>query len=381
MIKEKFISYISKYLVAAALIMMLGLINEDRGFRGFPFAWLWTAGKGHIQMPRFIMSFLCIFFVVIAADIIAKAIIRVREPSLKTLTKDVKTQEKVKAATAEPPAEDSIEISSYIEPATVEAEEIEDLSILQGEDVPEPKLKEILKKTPKKSKDSSDQSWGVVLAIVAALLSLAVPLIGIFDDGDSYDVFDEEQYFFATDEVIIYGTDKEEYIDHTKITLQNLLSNMVNENSPLGEFTNEEETQALLDLCVWEDMEVQLVEISIDEKKETSISRFVIADAYGNHYLAAVLMDIKRSEVEDWDEDDEEEYIECETEVRGMAVLPGDEDTFKSEIAESGEGVLTEEDIKDAVNLGQTTYEGVNILLWRAGKGDLHLEAEENQAA
>jgi hypothetical protein len=386
MIKEKFISYISKYLVAVALIMMLGLINEDRGLRGLPFAWLGPSGTNQVIVPRFIMSFVCVFIVVLAADILAKLIIRVREPSLKTLTKDVKTQEKAKASSVEMPAEDSIEIRSYTEPASEDAEVFEDIeehSILQGEDVPEPKLKEILTKSTKKSKDSSDQGWGVILAVLAAVLSLAVPLIGIFDDGDSYEVFDDDQYFFATDEVIVHGTDKEEYIDHTKMALQELFENMVYENTPLGEFTNEEETQALFDLCVWEKMEIQLIEISVDEKKETSISRFVIADDYGNYYLAAVLMDIERTEAEDWDdeEDEEEAYIECETFVRGMAVLPGDEDTLKSEITDSGEGILTDEDIKDAVNLGEITYEGVNILLHRPDKGNLHLEAEENQAA
>ena len=390
MIKEKFISYLSKYLLATTLIMMLGLINEDRGMRGLPFAWLKAFGSKQIDIPRFIMSLVCMLIVVIAADIIAKAIISVREPSLKKLTKDtVKIQT---ADAAEEPVTvveldsnpESAELPEEFDESTAgEQTELSDISFPEGEDIPEPKLKEILTKKPAKSKEGSNPSPGVAIAVLIGILSIIFPMIGLFDDGDSYDdvYFDDEQLYFATDDVTYYGTENEEYIDYTKIALADLFDNMVNENSPLGEFTNEEETEALLDLCVWENMQVQLIEVFIDEAKGSSISRFVIADDYGNKYLAAVLMDITRTEVDDWDEDEEDVYFEYETDIRGMAVLSGDGDRFVKEIAQSGTGILTDADVKDAVKLGQTTYEGVNILLWRKGKGDLHLEAGESEAA
>lgn len=389
MIKEKFISYLSKYLLATTLILMLGLINEDRGMRGLPFAWLRAFGSKQIDIPRFIMSLVCMLVVVIAADIIAKAIISVREPSLKTLTKDT-----VKIQTADAAEEPVTVVEVDSNPELAELPEVFDESTereqtelseldYQEEGVPEPKLKEILSKTPAKSKEGSNPGPGIAIAVLIGILSIIFPMIGLFDDGDSYDdvYFDDEQLYFATDDVTYYGTENEEYIDYTKIALADLFDNMVNENSPLGEFTNEEETEALLDLCVWENMQVQLIEVFIDEAKGSSISRFVIADDYGNKYLAAVLMDITRTEVDDWDEDEEDVYFEYETDIRGMAVLPGDGDRFVKEIAQSGTGILTDADVKDAVKLGQTTYEGVNILLWRKGKGDLHLEAEESEAA
>ena len=261
--------------------------------------------------------------------------------------------------------------------------ELSDIGVQEGKDIPEPKLKEILTKTAAKSKEGSNPGPGVAIAVLIGILSIIFPMIGLFDDDDSYDdVFmDDGQFYFATDDVTYYGTENEEYIDQTKLALTNLFDDMVNENSPLGDFTNEEETVALLELCVWENMQVQIIEIFIDENKGTSISRFVINDDYGNSYLAAVLMDITRTEVNEWDEDEEDVYAEYDTTIRGMSVLPGEGDTFVSEIAQSGSGVLTDEDVKDAVKLGQTTYEDVNILLWRKGKGDLHLEAEESEAA
>lgn len=405
MVKEKLISYISKYLLATTLIMMLGLINEDRGLRGLPFAWLWAFGSQKVDIPRFIMSFICILAAVIAADIIAKAIIRVREPSLKTLTKeasaypvtDISRAGKSFKNTGKKQAADAAEESATIAEVdsdpdlpelideSVQGEHIElsDIGVQEGKDIPEPKLKEILTKTAAKSKEGSNPGPGVAIAVLIGILSIIFPMIGLFDDDDSYDdVFmDDGQFYFATDDVTYYGTENEEYIDQTKLALTNLFDDMVNENSPLGDFTNEEETVALLELCVWENMQVQIIEIFIDENKGTSISRFVINDDYGNSYLAAVLMDITRTEVNEWDEDEEDVYAEYDTTIRGMSVLPGEGDTFVSEIAQSGSGVLTDEDVKDAVKLGQTTYEDVNILLWRKGKGDLHLEAEESEAA
>ena len=85
MIKEKATAVASKYLFVTSLIMLFGLLRSDGMHRGFPLYWIIGRHGGHVQSAEFLLSFILVLAVVIAADLIAKLIMRTREPELKII--------------------------------------------------------------------------------------------------------------------------------------------------------------------------------------------------------------------------------------------------------------------------------------------------------
>ena len=81
---ESVIDRIVGHLTLAALLLLFGLVFSDKwGFRGFPFGWFHA--PQFTRYDRLIASFLILIAVTVCGDLIAAAIGRINEPSMKVV--------------------------------------------------------------------------------------------------------------------------------------------------------------------------------------------------------------------------------------------------------------------------------------------------------
>ena len=363
---EKLVVTVSKYLFATSVIMLLGVIRSDGMQRGFPMFWMIGRHGEHVMADKFVISFVIVLALVVAADVVTQFIIRTREPELKFMRPGNHYEVKQVAKTIKTESTES-EVKTY-------NSEAEDRAAIQQ------KLKQIPRLgANKKDKNEKSENVGAIISLIVVLLSLGLTFFA-GDDSEEYDYELGDADFFVLEEGDVYyeAEDSEAAIEPVQHELQSLFEAI--EGEALQEyFPNDERNDALYGISNWGEIFYDDAYTYVSVQEGFAISKFNVDDDEGNSYCMAVLMEIAENEL--WDEENPDGEYEYTADVKGLAVCPYTEevDLF---YAEDNEKLLDAENYISAysVNLGQTEFEGMNILLWRDGIRDLHIEAEGEMA-
>ena len=387
MIKEKTIAIASKYLFVTSLIMLFGLLRSDGMHRGFPLYWMLGRHGGHVETADFLLSFVLVLAVVIAADIIAKLIMRTREPELKIIKGTADYSNRPTAMNTDAKSEPTYNTDSAdsIEVIVSEADESGEMTADADSDdhlnIELPKiLKQLKPDGSGKIEDKTNNSSGALVGIVVVGLTILLAMMPLFSESDEpFEDYEEDVYdYYILEEgdVTLSNGDDEEYIEPVQATLSSLFTAFMEGDNPLGAFTTEEETRALYDMATWEEMDYDDRYTYISGSDHYAVCKFDASDDDGNEYLMAVLLELTQNEVEG--EEYPEGYFENEAVVKGVMLYPDDGNIDAYNISDEDEIKAAEKRLAErGVSLGQTQKDGVNILLWSDVFETLHLEATD----
>lgn len=393
MIKEKTISIASKYLFVTSLIMLFGLLRSDGMHRGFPLYWMLGRHGGHVETADFLLSFILVLAVVIAADIIAKLIMRTREPELKIIKGaadytnkpvSVNTAAELEAADNTKRAHKKIgadRIKVIVSEADESGEMTDDADSDDHLNIELPKiLKQLKPDGSGKIEDKTNNSSGALVGIVVVGLTILLAMMPLFSESDEpFEDYEEDVYdYYILEEgdVTLSNGDDEEYIEPVQSALSNLFTAFMEGSNPLGTFTTETETNALYDMASWEEMDYDDRYTYISGSDHYAVCKFDASDDDGNEYLMAVLLELTQNEVEG--EEYPEGYFENEAVVKGVMLYPDDGNIDAYNISDEDEIKASEKRLAErGVSLGQTQKDGMNILLWSDAFETLHLEATD----
>ncbi|MBQ6623212.1 MAG: hypothetical protein IJH57_01195 [Mogibacterium sp.] len=387
MFREKVTAIASKYLFVTSLIMLFGLLRSDGMHRGFPLYWMLGRHGGHVESAEFFLSFILVLAVVIAADLIAKLIMRTREPELKIIKGAADYTNKPVSVNTDAKSEPTYNTDSAdsIEVIVSEADESGEMTDYADSDdhlnIELPKiLKQLKTDGSGKIEDKTNNSSGALVGIVVVGLTILLAMMPLFFESDEpFEDYEEDVYdYYILEEgdVTLSNGDDEEYIEPVQSALSNLFTAFMEESNPLGTFTTETETNALYDMASWEEMDYDDRYTYISGSDHYAVCKFDVSDDDGNEYLMAVLLELAQNEVED--EEYPEGYFENEAVVKGVMIYPDDGNIDAYNISDEDEIKASEKRLAErGVSLGQTQKDGVNILLWSDVFETLHLEATD----
>ena len=379
MIKEKVIAAASKYLFVTTLIMLFGLLRSDGMHRGFPLYWMLGRRGGHLLSDKLLLSFAIVLAIVIAADLIAKIIMRTREPELKIIKGSVDYTEKPAVNTVRE-AEETDNIEVMVSEADEFGEE-DDEDVLTDIVLPK-KLKQLKAIGTGKTETKTENGKGALVgAVVIGLTVLIAMMPAFFESDEEFDVYEDDVYdYYILEEgdVTLADDDDEEYIESIQDAISSVFSAIMDGRTP-GSFTDASEADDMYNMASWEDMEYDDRYTYVSGEEQFAISKFDVTDDDGNDYIMAVLLELGTATYPG--EDISEGNYENVATVKGVMLYPDDGEVSAYNISDSDEIKEAEKKLAwRGVSMGQTQINGINILLWSDSMDSLHLEATDEEA-
>lgn len=378
MIKEKVIAAASKYLFVTTLIMLFGLLRSDGMHRGFPLYWMLGRRGSHLLSDKLLLSFVIVLAVVIVADLIAKLIMRTREPELKIIKGSVDyTSRAFENEDIEYGAPDNIDaiVSETDEFGEADEDVLTDIVLPK-------KLKQLKAIGTGKTETKTENGKGALVgAVVIGLTVLIAMMPAIFESDEEFDVYEDDVYdYYILEEgdVTLADDDDEEYIESIQDAISSVFSAIMDGRTP-GSFTDASEADDMYNMASWEDMEYDDRYTYVSGEEQFAISKFDVTDDDGNDYIMAVLLELGTATYPG--EDISEGNYENVATVKGVMLYPDDGEVSAYNISDSDEIKEAEKKLAwRGVSMGQTQINGMNILLWNDTMDSLHLEATDEEA-
>ena len=378
MIKEKVIAAASKYLFVTTIIMLFGLLRSDGMHRGFPLYWMPGRRGGHMLSDKLLLSFAIVLAIVIAADLIAKLIMRTREPELKIIKGSVDyTSRAFENEDIKYGAPDNIDVIVSETDEFGEADE----DVLTDIVLPK-KLKQLKAIGTGKTETKTENGKGALVgAVVIGLTVLIAMMPAIFESDEEFDVYEDDVYdYYILEEgdVTLADDDDEEYIESIQDAISSVFSAIMDGRTP-GSFTDASEADDMYNMASWEDLEYDDRYTYVSGEEQFAISKFDVTDDDGNDYIMAVLLELGTATYPG--EDISEGNYENVATVKGVMLYPDDGEVSAYNISDSDEIKEAEKKLAwRGVSMGQTQINGINILLWSDSMDSLHLEATDEEA-
>ena len=350
---EKLLSRISFYIIVITILMLLGLINKDGPWRGFPIPWIFN--MLHVMMEYFIPSLILNTAVVVGSDILARLFISVKEPRLKIHTKlpDVGDAADETIEMRESELTESYEAHDISEVGTV-FDELEDPEIETDTPKKPRHFSQTVKYNTKSENNNMKTAKGIIFLISAlAIIFTLLPMILIISE-EGIDPFND----YNDDDIVIDASWDDSYGDAESAVFGNaeyLFEKMSDsDNYELSEIFTDEESEDIINYTDWDNISYRLIDLYISEDESFSISKYYVNDYDDNPYFIAIAMEIEK--------EGDDLYIAA---VKGMALCPdviGLDDS-----AEYTNKVLIDhfkEISSNEILFGEAKRDGASILVW-----------------
>ena len=393
---EKLLELIEKYIGLDLLLMILGLLFESNGLRGFPFAWL---GRGYADQEKFLLSLLIITALVVAGDVLTRIFIGISEPVTKvqktldqyssTFTGYVDHSVSARSNSSQIPArknapsnrtsrsKTSTEYGSLEEKITGEYQKLRkflgDMDSFDEDDAKTPKVIEQLlngkkpviqgdKKDKKNGNKKSSAGLATIIACIAVIIA-ANGVLSILNSDDNYDSDDEwnNEYLAEDDYEDDYADGDDLCMTYCESYLQDLQAGDTGWFDAIA--TDDQDTvREFADLSDWESFSYEVI-FSAEEPDmdpQSAVYRYkIVCD--GELYLAAF-----RFNADDIANDDPE--------LAGFAMCkyPPEDESYENDFGECHYDEYAEDELEqyedlikeDTIMKGDCEIDGVNILLW-----------------